>query len=386
MFAPSLRGQGLLGIGKRSDYKENIPLTFTGNVLSGYDRISYTDPLNSDVSSAFVDAGVGLIYANSNHVTKLTTGADFSTVYYFDRGPGDKNTYYNTRATVDFQHQFSRRFSMADNFYAAYEMEPDFTIGVSNSIPSGQYFYGYNNFAVSYAWSERLASTAAYTISGIKYDDHDQSQLEDRISNTLSLQFSYKLSRRTSLTAEYRFEHTNYTNYPGDQISPNYTAHYLLVGVDHAWSPTLTASARAGAEFYDSDRTQDTAPYVEASLVYALSRQASLRWYNQLGFDGSQLGGYDSRYSYRTGVVATHQFTEKLSGNAGINYVYSNYQGNDSLPGANENELNASVGVNYKFTRKLSVQANYTFTTISSDISFNDYDRHYTTVGLNASF
>jgi hypothetical protein len=275
---------------------------------------------------------------------------------------------------------------MVDNFYAAYEMEPDFTIGVSNAIPSGQYFYGYNNFAVSYAWSERLATTAGYTISGIKYEDQSLSQLEDRISNLFSLQFSYKLSRRTALTAEYRFEHTNYTDYPGNQTSPNYTAHYLLIGVDQAWSPTLTASARVGAEFYDSERTKDTAPYLEASLVYALSRLSTLRWYNQLGFDGSQLGGYDSRYSFRTGIIASRQFTEKFSGNVGLNYVYSNYQGNDTLPGANENEVNASVGVNYKFTRKLSVQASYTFTTISSDISFNDYDRHYTTVGLNASF
>ena len=44
------------------------------------------------------------------------------------------------------------------------------------------------------------------------------------------------------------------------------------------------------------------------------------------------------------------------------------------------------VGLSYKITRKLALQASYSFTTISSDISFNDYDRHYTTVGLNASF
>lgn len=384
--AISLRGQGLLGIGQRSDYRENIPLTFNASALFGYDHINYGDVSNPDVNSPFIEAGVGFIFAKSDHITKLTTGVDFNTLYYFDKGPGDKNTYYNSSATLNFQHEVSRRLSLSDKLYLAYEIEPDFTIGVSNAIPSGQYFYGYNNFAVSYAWSERFATTASYTFSGIKYQDQDLGRLEDRLTNIFALQFSYKLSRTTALTAEYRFEQTNYNRYPGNQISPDYTAHYLLVGVDQAWSPTLTASARVGAEFYDSDRTQNTAPYLEASLNLALSRRSSVRWYNQLGYDGSQLGAYDSRYSYRTGIIATQQFSEKLSGNAGINYVYSSYQASDAVPGANENEINASVGLNYRFTRKLAVQASYTFTTISSDISFNDYDRHYTTVGLNASF
>ena len=195
---------------------------------------------------------------------------------------------------------------------------------------------------MSYAWSERFATTAAYTISGIKYQDDNLAPLEDRLSNIFSLQFSYKLSRTTALTGEYRFEKTNYTNYPGNQISPDYTAHYLLVGVDQAWSPTLSASARVGAEFYDSDRTQNVAPYLEASLNRALSRHSSLRWYNQLGYNGSQIGAFDARYSFSTGLVANYQFSERFAGNLGLGYVYSNYNASDTVPGANENQIYAS--------------------------------------------
>jgi len=386
MFAMPLRGQGLLGIGRTSDYKENIPLKFNASVFSGYDRIDYADPSNTDISSPFVGAGVGFIFARSNRRTEITTSGDFDTLYYFDDGPGNKKTEYNLRAAFNIQHAVSRRFTIADNFYAAYEIEPDFTIGVANAIPSGQYLYGYNNFAVSYAWSERFATTASYAITGIKYQDDDLAPLEDRLSNIFSLQFSYKLSRRTALTGEYRFETTNYTNYPGNLADPDYTAHYLLVGVDQAWSPTLSASVRVGAEFYDSDRTQKVAPYLEAALNRALSRHSSLRWYSQLGYNGSQIGAFDSRYSFSTGVVATYQFTERFAGNLGIGYVYSDYSASETVPGAHENQVFASVGMNYRITRKLVVQAGYSFSTISSDISFNDYDRHYTTVGLNASF
>ncbi|MCE9518486.1 MAG: outer membrane beta-barrel protein [Verrucomicrobia bacterium] len=386
LTALPLRGQGLLGIGQKSDYKENVPFKINATAISGYDHINYADPGNTDVNSPFAGAGLGFIFAKSDRITEITTGGDFDALYYFDKGPGNSSTYYNARANFNIQHAVSRRLTVSDNLYAAYEIEPDFNIGVSNAIPSGQYFYGYNNFAVSYAWTERFATTATYTFSGIKYQDDNLAQFENRLTNIGALQFSYKLNRRTSLTAEYRFEKDTYPDSPNNQVNPDYTAHYLLVGVDQAWSPTLAASARVGAEFYDSERTQNTAPYLEASLNLALSRHSSLRWYNQLGYNGSQVGAFDARYSYSTGVIANYQFSEKFTGNIGLGYVYSNYEASDTVPGANENQFYGSLGMNYKFNRNLSMQASYSFTTINSDISFNEYDRHYTTVGLNASF
>ncbi len=381
-----LHGQGLLGIGQKSDYKENVPFKLNVSALSGYDRISYTDTSNTDVDSGFVGAGLGFIFAKSDRITEITTGGDFDALYYFNKGPGDKNTNYNTRANFNIQHAASRRLTVSNNLYAAYEIEPDFNIGVSNAIPSGQYFYGYNNFAVSYAWSERFATTASYTFSGIKYQDDDLGQFENRLTNIVALQFSYKLSRTTALTAEYRYEKDTYPDSPADQINPDYTAHYLLVGVDQAWSPTLAASARVGAQFYDSDRNQDIAPYLEASLNLATSRHSSLRWYNLLGYNGSQVGEFDARYSYSTGIIADYQFSERFTGNMGLGYVYSDYQASDTVSGANENQFYGSLGMNYKINKNVAVQASYSFTTINSDISFNDYNRHYTTVGLNASF
>ena len=55
-------------------------------------------------------------------------------------------------------------------------------------------------------------------------------------------------------------------------------------------------------------------------------------------------------------------------------------------PSTTDNEINASVGMNYRLWKNLSVDANYSYTTIASDISSREYDRHYTTLGVNASF
>ncbi len=385
----SAHGQGLLSIGHRTDYKENIPLTVNITSGVGYEHTTYGSSGASadNVDSGFLQGGVGLSHASSNHVTKTVLGADFSAIHYLDDNQSGDQTYYNARVSFDVEHAFSRKLAVKNNFYFAYEIEPDYSIGATSGRRAGQYMYGYDNFSVSYAWSERFASTTGYTVTGIHYQNQEQADMEDRWSQIVSQQISYKLNRNTTLAAEYRFEYTNYTKNNGGGVgNPDYKAHYLLAGVDQAWSPKLSSSVRAGAEIYESGRTSQTSPYLEASLNYGLSRTSSLRWYNQLGYDGSDIGDYNARYAFHTGIIASQKITEKLTGNAGIHYVHSNYKGNDVNPSTTDNEINATVGLNYRFWKNLSMDANYSYTTIASDIATREYDRHYTTLGINASF
>lgn len=386
--ASSAYSQGLLALSGegRTDYKENVPLTMSLNAGGGYDRIHYSDPSQGNTDSFFLQGGVGLLYNHNDHTTKFGVTGEFDSLYYFDPMPNGDHTFYNTHVGVNYSQQINRRLSVTDNFYLAYEMQPDYAIGATSAATSGQYLYGYNNFAVTYAWSERFATTTGYTIEGIHYDENDLASVDDRLSHIFSQQFSYKLSRKTVLAAEYRFELANYKSGTPGLPDPDYKAHYALVGVDQAWSPTLTASARVGAEFYESDRGDKTAPYFESSLSWALSRTSTLRWYTQLGYDGAELGEYNSRYSFRTGVIAARQFTERLSGNVSINYVHSEFDGNDLVSSGSDDEINAGVGVDYRLWRHVSLKANYSYTTISSDIDFRDYDRHYATLLLNATF
>ncbi|MEI6535539.1 MAG: DUF5777 family beta-barrel protein [Verrucomicrobiaceae bacterium] len=389
MISASAQGQGMLSIGQKNDYKENVPLTVNVTAGGGYDHTVYGQQSNgvNNVDSGFIQGGFGLRHASSDHITKTVTGADFSVIQYLDDIRGGQQTYYNARVSFDLEHAFNRRLSMSDNFYMAYEYQPDYTVGITSNSSMGQYLYGYNNFAVSYAWSDRFATTTSYTASGIHYQD-SADELNDRFTHVLAQVFTYKRSRTTAVNVEARFEYDNYPQFPGSSStpSPNYTAFYLLVGVDHGWSPTLTGSLKVGAQYYDSDRIQKTEPYLESALNYAVSRVTNVRWYQQLGFDGSNIGDYDAEYSYRTGIIASQRITEKLTGNAGIHYVHSNYKGNDTNPSTTDNEINASVGMNYKFWKNLSVDANYSYTTIASDIASRDYNRNYTTLGLNASF
>jgi hypothetical protein len=380
------RGQGLLSIGQRSDFHEATPLTFNVTGGAGYDRIDAGGD-SQDVDSFFLYGGVGLLYGNDDRVTQWNVGADFGTVYYLDDAGRDDDTDYNARLSFNIAHAVNRRLSVTDNLYFTYETEPDYGIGVSTGRQAGQYVYGFNNFAVSYAWSERVASTTSYTVEGIRYTDNDDvGQFEDRMSHTFGQQISYALTRTTKLVGEYRYRITDYRHTPPGELNPDYTSHYLLAGVDQAWSERTNFSLRAGAEIYKSDRSDETAPYVEASITYAISHATTARFYAQAGFDASELGSFDSRYSYRAGVVADHQFTSRLAGSAGVHYIHSDFDGNSQVDSGNQDEVNTSVGLTYNFWNNLSLDANYSFTTISSDTDLDDYDRHRVSVGVNATF
>jgi opacity protein-like surface antigen len=380
-------GQGLLSIGPRVDYAESVPLTYSVNGGIGYDRIDYGDPGIEDVDSAFIYGGVGVMYGNDNRVTQWNIGADFGTLYYLDDAGRDDEVDYSARVSFNIAHQFSRRLKFSDNLYFSYETEPDYGIGATSGRRAGQYVYGYNHLDVSYAWSERVSTTSGYTVEGIRYtEDELVGRFEDRISHTFSQDISYALSRTTNLVAEYRFRITDYRDSPEGEANPDYTSHYLLAGVEQAWSERTNVSLRAGAEIYQSDRADEVAPYVEGSLNYALSRRTTARFYGQAGFDASELGSFDSRYSYRTGIIADHQFTSRLAGSVGLHYIHSEYEGNETLDSTNEDEVNASVGVSYNFWNNLSLDASYSYTTIASDAEFSDYDRHRLSLGLNATF
>ncbi len=172
LATPCAFGQGLMAIGQQGkDYKENVPLTMSLNAGVGYDNVHYSDPTQQGVDSAFLQGGVGLTYIKNDHTTKLSVGGEFDALYYFSHGVNGEDVFYNTRATVNFSKQINRRWSITDSFYLAYEMQPDYAIGASSSLANGQYLYGYNNFAVSYAWSERFSTTTGWTIEGIHYND-----------------------------------------------------------------------------------------------------------------------------------------------------------------------------------------------------------------------
>ena len=383
--------QGMLGIGHTGDFSENVPLTFDVRLSGGYDDIKYNSSSSGqpNLNSGFIEGGIGVAYSDNSLPLQYKIYGDVGALHYFENEPGLQDIYYNTRLGFEVAYSVSRRLKISDNFYFAYEAEPDYGVGVSVGTFSGQYLYGYNNLNVAYAWTERFSTTTSYTIDGIDYtNDPTIANSENHLEQIIAQQVSYALSRTTNLTAEYRFSMIRYSNgvVSNTTSNPDYVSHYAMIGVNQAWSPRLSASLSVGAQFYESNREDKVGPAAEASVDYKLSRKSSIRWYAQAGYDPTLLGDYAANYAFHTGITGSYRITDTFAVNAGIHYVYSMYDGYQDLGGFHENELDLTAGFTYNILKNLSVDANYSYTTISSELDSQSYERNRVNVGLNATF
>lgn len=387
MISPVVaRAQGLVAIQNYSaDFRTEQPLTFSFTGESGYDFLNYqiNSPLVQNIQSWYVQAGVGVAYTERDRTTPWSFALDTSVIHYIDGVPRFGGTFYNARASFNFEHSFSERLKISNNFYATYGVDPSngFGYGASTTLWNGQYLYGYNNLNVSYAWSPRFSTTTSYTLDGIGYQDDLIATPEDRYTHLFAQQFAYRVTKQTSLTAEYRYRMTTFAKTP----SKNFNSHFALAGVDHAWSERMSGSVRAGAEFYDSDRVSNVAPYAEAALNYAVDRQTMVRWFAALGFNGAELAAFNSRYGVNTGVQVNHNLTKRLSTNLGASYSYSQF---DSGTGTDTDEHAAllSTGIGYQLFENFNVNAGYSYSVLKSSNALREFDRHRVSLGATASF
>lgn len=382
----ALRAQGLVAVQNYSaDFKNEEPLTFSITGNTGYDVLKYKVPTASlsDIDSWYMQAGAGTSYTHADQTTPYSFSLEGSVLEYVNGVPVYGSTFYNGRATVNFEHQFSERLKMSNNFYVTYGTNPNsaFGYGATSALWNGQFLYGYNNFNVSYAWTPRFSTTSSYTFDGIAYEQSAVATSQDRYSHLLAQQFAYKIGQRTSLTAEYRYRMTDYTK---SQFQ-NYHSHFALVGVDHAWSENMSTSVRGGAELFENGRGRQTKPYAEGALNYAVAKQTQLRWFAMLGFNGALLGSYSSSYGVNTGVQINQQVSKRFSVNGGASYAHSVLSGG-TTPDQTQDSVFLNAGIGYQLMDNFNLNANYSFSTQLSNNALVEFNRNLISVGATATF
>jgi opacity protein-like surface antigen len=376
------RSQGLLSIGANRDFEEKVPFSVTVASSVGYD--SNMNSSAEEHESGYWQNGVSLYFPTGDKRNHLNLGLHYSNIWYFDPAPGSDEFYNNGRVTLDFVRQISPRLLIADSLYVAYETEPDYLIGASVNRRTNQYLYGYNNFSVTYAWTQRFSTVTGHTITGIWYED-DILEGSNNLTNIFHNQFRYSLSRTTTVTLDYRYSITEYEDNPDADSQ----SHFILLGVDHSFSPQLAGSLRGGVQLrsYDGPLDDRDVPYVEGALNYRVGKNTTLRWYHWLGLEDQDLAGFQSGFSYRTGLTVEQRLTDRLTGSLSAHYIWQEYSESPvGLPDQTDNTFAGSVGLDYRIWRNIGLNASYWYTNVDSDSPFREYERHRVSVGITATF
>jgi hypothetical protein len=275
------------------------------------------------------------------------------------------------------------------NAYASYQTEPDFTLALGINRRSGNFFYTQDRSTVTYLWAPRFATATSYTFGALHYDDESVGFFEDRFENTFGNEFKFLVWPTTSLVAEYRFELINYDH----DINRDSMTHFVLGGFDHSFSPRFSASFRGGAEFrnYEDQGGDDqSSPYFEGTLNYALGKNTTLTWTNRYGIEEPDVLLNPSRETFRTGLRIKHDFTSRITLNAAAYYEHDDYDSvnnNNAISSSfTEEAADLALSARYAVTRYFGVEVGYNHTEVWSDISVREYSRNRYWAGLNVIF
>jgi hypothetical protein len=385
------------GLYMPNDTEGSVPLVWSVGLDAVWDDNTTPGGFTDGDETFSLNPFVGVSFVSVTPQTTLDVYARLGVVYYLDEPAalGSDDTYSNSRLGLNLTHRFNERLRFTSRNYLAYELEPDYSYGYSSNRVNSEYLYWQTDNSIGYRWTERLATYTGFQLTGLEYDNLPSS---DRFTWTLYNQFRYQLSPQTVLTSSYRYSETE-----GDGVASDSTNQYLLVGLEHRFSPNTILIVRAGAQFREVDGVggdDSTNPYLELAVRSQVNTQFSVKAFARYGAEdydtivtnGAVAAEYDDKLTLRIGVSGEYQLSPSLSIFGGVDLISSSYESGRvvntaiGIADADETLVNAYIGTSLKLTEYLYGTLTYNFTDSDSDVFGRDYDRNRISVGLRAEF
>lgn len=385
-----------------NDMESSIPVVWTVGVDAIWDNNTNPGGTSDGDETISLNPHIGVSFVNTSPQTTLDVYARLGMIYYLDEptAAGSDDVNGQARIGVNLTHRFDERLRFVSNNFLSYELEPDYSYGYASSRQLGEYLYWTSDNSIGYRWTERFATYTGLQLTGLLYDNNVPNS--DRSTWTLYNQFRYQLSPQSVLTASYRYSGTS-----GDGLASDSANQYLLVGLEHRFSPNTILIMNTGAQLREMQSTgggNSTNPYLELTVRSRVNTQFSVSAFVRYGAEDydtvvtvplAGLAEFEERLTLRVGVTSEYQLSPSLSLFGGINLISTMYEsGRDvSVPpapvavaDAEETLLNLYLGASLKLTDNLYGTLTYNFTDSDSDVLDRTYDRSRLSVGLRAEF
>jgi Putative beta-barrel porin 2 len=378
----SLTRPGSLTLFRPFSYANEGNFTSLPFRISSYAKAGYDDNallrhagLKGSVYNEFgLSAGVNV----GDRSTELNGGLLAGVVAYWQR-PGKKID-PDLHLNLAFDHQFSERtvFSLASAI--SYQAQPDISSGVGSPNFVGNLLYAQNKISLGMQWTPRIAAFTSYSLNLLHYDSRAEGWFQDRLEHLVSEEIRYLLRSEVVAAGEYRFGHADYLH---NGLANSYS-HYFLAGSDVSFSARLKFSFRAGAELRhlkQPSQHEILYPYAESNLTFLYRPESTIDWYNRYGLEEPDISQPAYRKTFRTGLKVVH----RIGGNAKA--IAAGYYAHNEYPSLfTENLAEANLEIEYQITRKLRLNAGYTFTRDFSNMISRDYIRNRFYSGVSYVF
>ena len=383
------------------------PWSISASLRGFYDDNITTVPDAIKEESFGIEVTPSINYNVVRESTALSLGYTFGLRWFEDRVPDSSDESHQVSANLTHTVSPTLSFELSDTFRVA--QEPTIANGARTRVIRGEQDYLHNEAAlgVTKGLSDTVSLYGQYSNRVINYDDPGFSGLLDRVEHTPLLHLMRRLNPNTIGLVGYRFKAVRYTAdeiAPGSGIDPNIrdaNSHYAYLGVDHAFSPRLQGSARAGVQFTDFNNApvgvddNVTNPFADANLSYGYAEGSNLqvgvkheRSRNDLAFAGASSLILDQEQTVVYSAI-NHRITAKLAASIQGTYLNGSYQGGGpGIDGADDEYWALGLNLNYTINQFLSAEAGYNFDDYDSGVltALRSYDRNRVYIGLRASY
>ena len=348
----------------------NIDLKIRASAAERYDsNITYAD---TNVKKDFITtaaAGIDATYEGHSNSVNFTGNVDQD---IFAMNPKFTNT--SEDFAVTYLQELSKvdRFSIKDSFDHTYEPRSfEDTLG----RVAGRYSYVRNKLNIDYTrdLSKQLSVILKYFG---EIDIFSTSDVSDSYLNQGGAEMVYALTSGTIFYATYDFYIRKFD--PGADATTNKAGG----GIRQYITKQLYVDASGGIDYVNSyDNTKYTQPFVYVSIVDDINEKTTIKGNFKKEYYATQYEQNIFDYWEISGSV-TSQLLDRLDGY--LNAFYG--RGEYVVVDVTDDLFGLNVGANYELTKKLRLNASYSFSKTDSNVNTRDYTKNVATIAIRGVF
>ncbi|MCE0499639.1 MAG: outer membrane beta-barrel protein [Methylacidiphilales bacterium] len=286
-----------------------------------------------------------------------------------------------------FTHQFSDRFAIDVRDETGYFYEPSLFSYAGSPYQDGNYISQSFSTDFTAQWTPLVSTVSSFSNSEVFYDNSAVAEGEDYIQNSFSQSIGFSILPKYTLVFAGLYSGISYNN-----IGRGYNSYTGMTGIDWAVLPTMSASVRVGASYTQVDEVggDTTTPYATASLDWQLGHRSHLEVgysYSVVPTDVTTASGQVASRVYAnfnydiSRSLSAHLNLAENYGDYATGFVQSNTTGTFT-----EWDSALDVGLTYHISNHFDANIGYTFSDVSSQLSYRDYTRNQYYFGIRGSY
>lgn len=362
----------------RDDFRLSLGATvgYDDNVLQSAD-----DPTGSGTSGLDASFLYNFGTERLDIRTELSAG-----ITYYDSRPEDDND-LNADFLLAVTYAPNRRSFLAINSQTQFLSQPNPVLVGAVTRFSGDYYYTDNSLIYSYNVTPILIARLRYQFSGFRYVEESINQNQGFYQQVFALGLEYRVSPRTGLSLEYRFNPILY--YEADLGS---TGQIVTVGFNHLFTPQIRWDLQFGAEQREvtdpgpTGPDSYTGPFFETNLSYQFSPRSFVNGSIRFGTEPSGAGALSINQTLRGTLSGNYAFTGRLTGTLGITYQAQEIDGPGEFGDTSQTIYSAFLGFRFLLNPSLALTANYNYLAVETEFALSSYTRGRTSLGLEIIF